>query len=98
MGIVYDEEVLERFIIEAAKVSPKHPILIDKFLEDAVEVDVDLIGDGKNFVIGGILEHIEEAGVHSGDSAMALPPFALSDEVINKIKDATYKMAKELLL
>lgn len=96
MEIVYDESKLERFIREAAEVSGGHPVLIDKFLEDAIEVDVDLIGDGETFVIGGIMEHIEEAGIHSGDSAMALPPFSLSPELLNKIREATYKMAREL--
>jgi len=96
MEIVYEESVLERFIAEAAKVSGEHPILIDKFLEDAIEVDVDVIGDGSTFVIGGILEHIEEAGIHSGDSAMALPAFTLSNAMLNKIREASCKMAKEL--
>jgi carbamoyl-phosphate synthase large subunit len=88
--------MLERFIVEAAKVSGEHPVLIDEFLEDAMEVDVDLIGDGETFVIGGIMEHIEEAGIHSGDSAMALPSYTLSAEILRKIREATYKMAKEL--
>jgi carbamoyl-phosphate synthase large subunit len=96
MEIVYDESLLERFIIEAAKVSGEHPILIDKFLEDAIEVDVDVLGDGTTFVIGGIMEHIEEAGIHSGDSAMVLPTYTLSQDLVNKIREATYKMAKEL--
>ncbi len=96
MEIVYEEEVLERFIREALLASPNQPILIDKFLEDAIEVDVDMIGDGVNFVIGGILEHIEEAGVHSGDSAMCLPPYSLPDSMIEKIRKATYSLAKEL--
>lgn len=96
MEIVYDESTLERFIAEASRVSGEHPILIDKFLEDAVEVDVDMIGDGSTFVIGGILEHIEEAGIHSGDSAMALPSFNLPREILNEIREATYKMGKEL--
>jgi carbamoyl-phosphate synthase large subunit len=96
MEIVYDEQTLEKFIKEAAEVSGEHPILIDKFLEDAIEVDVDLIGDGETFVIGGMLEHIEEAGVHSGDAAMSLPTFTLSEEVLAKIRQASYKMAKEL--
>ncbi|MCU0650746.1 MAG: carbamoyl-phosphate synthase large subunit, partial [Candidatus Omnitrophica bacterium] len=96
MEIVYDESVLERFILAAAKVSGEHPILIDKFLEDAIEVDVDVIGDGTTFVIGGILEHIEEAGIHSGDSAMVLPSYTLSPELLAKVREATYKMAKEL--
>lgn len=96
MEIVYDEYTLEKFIQEAAEVSGEHPVLIDKFLEDALEVDVDLIGDGETFVIGGIMEHIEEAGIHSGDSAMSLPTYSLSTEMLNKIRQATYKMAGEL--
>ncbi|MCG2706123.1 MAG: carbamoyl-phosphate synthase large subunit [Candidatus Omnitrophica bacterium] len=96
MEIVYDASTLERFITEAASVSGEHPILIDKFLEDAIEVDVDMIGDGTTFVIGGIMEHIEEAGVHSGDSAMVLPTHTLSAGVLNKIRVATYKLAREL--
>ncbi|MFA5115092.1 MAG: carbamoyl-phosphate synthase large subunit, partial [Candidatus Omnitrophota bacterium] len=96
MEIVYEEVMLERFISEAASVSGEHPILIDKFLEEAIEVDVDLIGDGETFVIGGILEHIEEAGIHSGDSAMALPAYTLSTGTLNKIREAGYKMAREL--
>ncbi len=96
MQIVYDEGSLEQFIHEAARVSGAHPVLIDKFLEDAYEVDVDVIGDGKTFVIGGIMEHIEEAGIHSGDSAMALPVFSLSQKIIGDIRAATYIMAKEL--
>lgn len=96
MEIVYDECVLERFIVEAARVSGEHPVLIDKFLEEAIEVDVDLIGDGEAFVIGGIMEHIEEAGIHSGDSAMVLPPYTLSDDILVEIREVTYRMAKEL--
>jgi len=96
MEIVYDESKLEKFIIEAARVSGEHPILIDKFLDDAIEVDVDLIGDGETFIIGGIMEHIEEAGIHSGDAAMALPPFSMSGLIMDKIREATYQMAREL--
>ncbi|MCM8792356.1 MAG: ATP-grasp domain-containing protein, partial [Candidatus Omnitrophica bacterium] len=96
MEIVYDEHTLEKFIKEAKEFSGEHPILIDKFLEDATEVDVDLIGDGEIFVIGGIMEHIEYAGVHSGDSAMALPPYSLSKNILEKIRQATYKLAKQL--
>ncbi len=96
MEIVYDESSLEHFVKQAAAVSGEHPILIDKFLEDAIEADVDLIGDGETFVIGGIMEHIEEAGIHSGDSAMSLPSYTLSHELLNKIREATVKMAKEL--
>ncbi len=96
MEIVYEENKLEKFIHEAASVSGEHPVLIDKFLEDAIEVDVDLIGDGQSYVIGGIMEHIEEAGIHSGDSAMSLPPFSLSEDILKKIREATYRMAREL--
>ncbi len=96
MEIVFDELVLERFIKEAAEVSGEHPILIDKFLEDAIEVDVDLIGDGESFVIGGIMEHIEQAGVHSGDAAMSLPVYTLSKAILAKIREASIRMAREL--
>ncbi len=96
MEIVYDEETLDRYIRNAVMASPEHPILIDKFLEDAIEVDVDAIADGERVVIGGIMEHIEEAGIHSGDSACVLPPYTLSDELIGVIKENTYTLAKEL--
>ena len=96
MEIVYDSKTLERFIKEALVYSMNQTILIDKFLEDATEIDVDLIGDGETFVIGGILEHIEEAGIHSGDSAMCLPPFSLSDDVIAKVRTAAYSLAHSL--
>jgi carbamoyl-phosphate synthase large subunit len=96
MEIVYDEETLERYIHDAVKASPEHPILIDKFLEEAIEVDVDAISDGERVVIGGIMEHIEEAGIHSGDSACVLPPYTLSDELIEVIKQNTYALAREL--
>jgi len=96
MEIVYDEQILEKFIKEASEVSGEHPILIDKFLEDAIEIDVDLIGDGKDFVIGGIMEHIEQAGVHSGDAAMSLPTYTLSAQILKEIREATYQMAREL--
>jgi len=96
MEIVYDESLLEKFIKEAAEVSGEHPVLIDKFLEDAIEVDVDLVGDNETFVIGGIMEHIEEAGIHSGDSAMSLPTYSLSTDILDKVRQATYKMAREL--
>jgi len=96
MEIVYDEETLERFMGEASREAGEHPVLIDKFLEDAIEVDVDMIADGTTFVIGGILEHIEEAGIHSGDSAMVLPPYSLGEETIEKIRKATVALAREL--
>ena len=78
MAIVYDASRLEEYVREAVKASPEHPILIDRFLEDAFEVDVDALGDGERVVIGGILQHIEEAGIHSGDSAMVLPTYKIA--------------------
>jgi carbamoyl-phosphate synthase large subunit len=96
MEIIYDSETLESFLKEALLYSLNQTILIDKFLEDAIEVDVDVVGDGETFVIGGILEHIEEAGIHSGDSAMCLPSFSLSKEILEKIRQASYALAKEL--
>lgn len=96
MKIAYDEASLDEFIEEAKEISQEHPILIDKFLEDAMEVDVDAVSDGELTVIGGIMEHIEEAGVHSGDSACVLPPHTLSDDIIDTIREYTYALAKEL--
>ncbi len=96
MEIVHDDADLSGFMEKAMEVSPGHPILIDKFLEDAIEVDVDAIADGEKCVIGGIMEHIEEAGIHSGDSAMVLPPYTLGKEVVERIKQNTYAMAREL--
>lgn len=96
MEIVYDDNSLKYYMEHAFSASPEFPVLIDKFLENAIEVDVDMIADGKTFVVGGVMEHIEEAGIHSGDSAMVLPPYSLSDEIIEKIRKATYLMAKEL--
>ncbi|MBN2482712.1 MAG: carbamoyl-phosphate synthase large subunit [Candidatus Omnitrophica bacterium] len=98
MEIVYDSESLERFVHNALVSSMNQTILIDRFLEDAIEVDVDVIGDGHAFVIGGILEHIEEAGIHSGDSAMCLPTFSLSEEMLHQIKEASYALARELYI
>ena len=96
MDIVYDESALRECVEEAIEVSGEHPILIDKFLDDATELDVDAISDGETVVIGGIMEHIEEAGVHSGDSACSLPPISLSKKVITEIKRQTKLLAKEL--
>ena len=96
MRIVYDEATLREFIGEVSEVSPGQPILIDKFLEDAGEVDVDAVSDGRHTVIGGIMEHIEEAGVHSGDSACVLPPHTLSDEVLAEIRRHTLALARAL--
>lgn len=96
MEIVYDKAQLELYMKEAIKVSEKHPVLIDKFLEDAIEIDVDAVSDGRDVFIGGIMEHIEHAGVHSGDSACVLPPRTLSKRIIEKIKEYTVKIAREL--
>jgi carbamoyl-phosphate synthase large subunit len=96
MAIVYDRASLEEFTRRALLASPDHPILIDKFLEDAVEIDVDAISDGEETVIGGIMEHIEEAGIHSGDSACVLPPQGLMPSIIDQIKESTRAMAREL--
>ncbi|ADL58966.1 carbamoyl-phosphate synthase large subunit [Methanothermobacter marburgensis] len=96
MEIVYDERELEEYMKEAVRVSPEHPILVDKFLEDAIEVDVDALSDGTGVYIGGIMEHIEEAGVHSGDSACVIPPQSIPQEIIETIKDYTRKLALEL--
>jgi len=96
MEIVYDPVSLKKYMQNAVDVSFKKPILVDKFLEDAVEIDVDMISDGRNFVVGGIMEHIEEAGVHSGDSACVLPPYSLGKNMIEKINSATKDLAKAL--
>ncbi|ADG66185.1 carbamoyl-phosphate synthase, large subunit [Planctopirus limnophila DSM 3776] len=96
MQICYDERMVREYMTEAVNVSPDRPVLIDKFLEDAVEVDVDAISDGEITVVGGVMEHIEEAGVHSGDSACVLPPYSLPDAIVDEIKTATYALAKEL--
>jgi len=96
MQIVYDEATLKNYMKEAVAVSPAHPVLVDKFLDAATEVDVDAVSDGKSVVVGGIMEHIEEAGIHSGDSAMTLPPHTLSKRIIREIEQQTKKMALEL--
>ncbi len=87
MGIVYDDEELTEYITEATAVSPNAPVLIDRYLEDAYEIDVDAVCDGRQLVIGGIMQHIEEAGVHSGDSACVLPPYKVSEYHLNIIRD-----------
>jgi carbamoyl-phosphate synthase large subunit len=96
MEIVYDVDNLKRYMTTAVQVSPEHPILIDKFLDEAIEIDVDALCDGTEVVIGGIMEHIEEAGIHSGDSACSLPPYSISDELIAEIRRQTVMMALEL--
>ena len=96
MRIIYDELSLKRYFEEAVKASPDRPVLIDSFLEDAFEADVDCLSDGTDVVIGGIMQHIENAGVHSGDSACVLPPYLLSGDALNEIRDLTRKFALEL--
>ncbi|MBC8288507.1 MAG: carbamoyl-phosphate synthase large subunit [Nitrospinae bacterium] len=96
MEIVYSQERLEYYMQHAVKASPEHPVLIDDFLSDAIEIDVDAISDGTDVVIGGVMEHIEEAGIHSGDSACSLPAFSLAPETIDKIKAQTCALAREL--
>jgi len=96
MRIVYDEESLRRYFEEAAQASEDHPVLVDRFLEDAFEADVDCLCDGADVVVGGIMQHIEDAGVHSGDSACVLPPYLLSGAVLDEIRELTRKFALEL--
>jgi carbamoyl-phosphate synthase large subunit len=96
MEIVYSSESLVNYMEKAVKASPEHPVLIDKYLEDAIEVDVDALSDGVTQIIGGVMEHIEEAGIHSGDSACSLPPYSLKKELIEEIKRQTRLLAKEL--
>jgi carbamoyl-phosphate synthase large subunit len=96
MELVYNEEDLRRYMESAIEINPERPVLVDRFLEDAVEVDVDCIADGETTVIGAIMEHIEEAGIHSGDSACVIPTFSLSQDVLDEISAATKAMARQL--
>jgi carbamoyl-phosphate synthase large subunit len=96
MELVYNEEDLRRYMTGAIEVTPDRPVLVDRFLEDAIEVDVDCISDGEITVIGAIMEHIEQAGIHSGDSACVIPTFSLSKKVLDEISGATKAMAREL--
>jgi carbamoyl-phosphate synthase large subunit len=96
MAIVYDESTLEHYMQEAADVSPGHPVLIDRFLEDAFEVDLDLLCDGKRAVVAGVLQHIEEAGIHSGDSVAVLPPYKVSHEDQDRMRDIARRLALRL--
>ncbi|HEY5315594.1 MAG TPA: carbamoyl-phosphate synthase large subunit [Pirellulales bacterium] len=96
MEICYDNSQLERYVAEAFVVAQGQPVLIDRFLEDAVEVDVDAISDGQRTIVAGVMEHIEEAGVHSGDSACAIPPYSLPASVVAEIREATKKLARQL--
>jgi len=96
MEIVHGDKDLERYMREAVKVSEKSPVLLDRFLDDAIEVDVDCISDGSEVMIGGIMEHVEQAGIHSGDSACSLPPYSLSESLQNELRRQTTLMAKAL--
>ncbi len=96
MEICYDQTQLDRFVADAFKAAQGQPVLIDRFLEDATEVDVDAISDGETTIIAGVMEHIEEAGVHSGDSACAIPPYSLPGPVVQEIREATLSLAKAL--
>ncbi|MFC7497284.1 MULTISPECIES: carbamoyl-phosphate synthase large subunit [unclassified Nocardioides] len=94
MEIVYDDAALEGYIERATEISPEHPVLVDRFIDDAVEIDVDALYDGEELFLGGVMEHIEEAGIHSGDSSCALPPITLGDSEIGRIREATEAIAR----
>ncbi len=96
MEVVYDDRSLETYLREAVQASDERPVLVDRFLRDAAEVDVDVVSDGREVVVGGVMEHIEEAGIHSGDSACALPPYSLPPEVVAEIERQAKAMAMEL--
>ena len=93
MGIVYDDDDLVSYMAEATKVSPDHPVYLDAFLEDAIELDVDALCDTEECYVGAVLEHIEECGIHSGDSACCFPPFSLSDRLVEKVRETTRRLA-----
>jgi carbamoyl-phosphate synthase large subunit len=96
MEVVYDDRDLESYLREAVQASNERPVLVDRFLKDAAEVDVDVVSDGREVVVGGVMEHIEEAGIHSGDSACALPPYSLSPRVVAEIETQAIALAREL--
>ncbi len=96
MEVVYDDADLESYLREAVQASHERPVLVDRFLKDAAEIDVDVVSDGKDVVVGGVMEHIEEAGIHSGDSACALPPYSLAPEMIAQIEEQSKALAMEL--
>jgi carbamoyl-phosphate synthase large subunit len=96
MEVVYDDADLSGYLTDAVQASNERPVLVDRFLKDAAEVDVDVVSDGKDVVVGGVMEHIEEAGIHSGDSACALPPYSLSADLIAEIERQSIAMAREL--
>ncbi len=96
MVIAYNEQYLEKYMVEAVKISPDHPVLLDRFLEGAIEVDVDALCDGEEVYVGGVMEHIEEAGIHSGDSACCIPPFSLGDHIVEQLREYTRQLALRL--
>jgi carbamoyl-phosphate synthase large subunit len=96
MAIIYDERALEKYVGSAVEISPEHPVLVDKFLEDAFEYDVDALSDGENVVIAGIMQHIEEAGIHSGDSTAVLPPIQVEERHLEEIRSCTRQLGKAL--
>src|SRR5260370_9840401 len=96
MVIAYDEETVVRYMKEAVEYSQDRPVLIDHFLEDAIEVDVDALSDGDDVVIGGIMQHIEEAGIHSGDSSCVLPAVDIPQNLLERMCESTFKLAKAL--
>jgi len=96
MVIAYNEQYLERYMAEAVKISPEHPVLLDRFLEGAIEVDVDAVCDGVDVYVGGVMEHIEEAGIHSGDSACSIPPYTLGEDIVRRIRAHTKALALRL--
>ena len=93
MAIIYDEDYLRKYLGEYGEVFETGPLLLDKFLTDAIEIDVDALSDGKEVFVAGIMQHVEEAGIHSGDSACCIPPFSLSEKTINEVKAATVKIS-----
>lgn len=94
MEIVYDDDMLADYLTRAAEINPEHPVMVDKFLDDAIEIDVDALFDGAELYLGGVMEHIEEAGIHSGDSACALPPYTLNSVQIDRIRTSTEAIAR----
>jgi carbamoyl-phosphate synthase large subunit len=96
MEIVYSEDLLKGYLERATDLNPEHPVLVDRFLDDAIEIDVDAIFDGVDLYLAGVMEHIEEAGIHSGDSACALPPITLGAEDIERIRESTRAIAEGL--
>src|ERR1035441_5345384 len=94
MEIVYDDATLEAYVGRAVQAGAGHPVLIDRFLDDAIEIDVDALYDGEELYLGGVMEHIEEAGIHSGDSACALPPITLGHDYIDVIRSSTEAIAR----